>query len=145
MGGINMNCYQWQPVEQLILNCYSYLIFWMCLHTDRLTDRTHHNSIISCRPCTVVVGQRNLVVSFIKHDSLAVCLAPGCRLTSDELLQGSVGWKQRLCSCSLTASIGMFLPLQTSQPKRGANSLQSAALNEAGVKTTLHQLNEISV
>lgn len=113
----------------------------MCLPTDR----THHVNIISCRPCTVVVRQRNLAVSFIKHDSLAVCLATGCRLTSNELLRGSAGWRPRLSSAPcLAASPGMLSPLQTNQPKWRVNSPQSAALSEAGATAVLQRMNESS-
>lgn len=120
------------------------LLYSQNVSTHRQTDRTHHDNIISCRPCTVLVGQRNLALSFIKHDSLAVYLAPACRLTSNEPLRGSAGRRPRLSSARcLAASIGMFSPLQTNQPKWDVNS--PAALNKADVGTPLQQVNESSV
>ena len=116
----------------------------MCPPTDLQTNR-HHESLISCRPCTVVVGQRDLAVSFIKHDSRDVCLAPGCcqLSTSVELLHGSARWRPRLLSARcLTALIRMFSPLETNQRKCGVNSPQSAAPTQAGVETTTPHGND---
>lgn len=68
--------------------------------------------IISWRPCTGALGQRNLAGNIIKPDSLAVCLAPGLRLTSDELLQ------EFIRTCAETAeqsSAALLSPLHMTQ------------------------------
>lgn len=126
----------------VILTCCS-VLYYQKVWTHWHIDRTHHDNIISCRPCTLLVGQSNLALSFIRHDSLAVCLAPACRFTSNEPLQGSAGRRPRLSSaCCLAASIGMFLPPQINQPKWDINSPHSTDLNKANGLTMFQQVNE---